>query len=216
MYHKKIAFFLSIVLVLTTLVSCEENSYNGDSPQSEQYVTAEPPPQAGEAYTPTQVFEDETFGRFIPELSIATCYEGWRIHEEEGEDSLYSNWTVVEETGASARVQINVMKMTPEKESRIVSPENTVEYDISPYTRPWIESLPSEIYDKVFKPIFRAEELTEEMLKIRVATNRLILFYVLYDDILVDVWVETFEVPPDSFYDLLVKDLWESLKVLPR
>ncbi len=51
--------------------------------------------------------------------------------------------------------------------NRLVSPEDKTFYDLSLYPIPWSESVPRDRWEMVNDPVFRAEELTPEMVRAR-------------------------------------------------
>ena len=90
-----------------------------------------------------------------------------------------------------------VKQSDEESGSRIVSPEQTELYDMSLYPIPWADSMPKATRQIIEDPVFKIEDLTLDMIKMRGYTrgesgdpsgNSLCMrLSVLYDETVVEI-----------------------------
>jgi len=89
---------------------------------------------------------------------------------------------------------------------RIVSPEERERYDLTLYSIPLAQSVPEKYRETVTEPVFRAEELTEEMVRSRCVAGDggegrdafSICFSVAFDNVVVDIRAKN--VSPEWIY----------------
>ncbi len=156
-----------------------------------------------EELTQSEMFEEEDFGRYMPDFSSLLHFESSKRLVTQEKNYLDARW--------SPTVKVEVRNMTKTDEKRLVSAEDTYVYDVSmfPYNRddPDEYELRNTIQDKEDFAIFLAEELTQEMVNMRVGKYKQNTHvYVLYGDVLVKVYANY----------LSGDDIWDALKDLPR
>lgn len=135
----------------------------------------------------------EPFGDYLP----AAPSEGFREESlcwyQEGNSSYLSAlWT---REGAFDELSWRVLPYSEEAAGRVTSTAETQNYDLSLYPLPLADSVPAELWEIVDHPIFRAEELTQEVVDRRAyalpdgndTTTISMHFGVLYGEVLVEV-----------------------------
>ncbi|MCL2604446.1 MAG: hypothetical protein FWD90_08200 [Defluviitaleaceae bacterium] len=100
-----------------------------------------------------------------------------------------------------------VSKATSDDFKRIVSPAEHEKYDMSLYSIPLFDSVPEELREYVHGPVFRAEEITLEVVQARVLQGRQgrdggqMYFSVLFDGIIINI--NAIGVSPEQIWDML-------------
>lgn len=147
---------------------------------------------------------DPDFGTFFPRTAPKGLGDGEisRLQNSDlGLDYLHGSWSVGYDYLTWA---IRPAKLDNAAD-RIVSPEEREKYDLRLYTVPLYESVPKEYRTTVFDPVFRAEELTEDMVCARCAESDgdapWIRFSVLFGDAVVDITAKG--VTPEEIYSML-------------
>ena len=152
---------------------------------------------------------DPNFGTFIP----ASIPEGFVFESAQYSDgTLSASWN----RGVGVFDHINwVVHFSDEQwENSVVSASQRELFDIALYPMPWMDSVPAEIAEVFHFPVFRAEELSLEVVQARMrweeagegrlgttAGWRHAPFAVLYGDVLVQPRVNG--VTPEQLYDML-------------
>ena len=139
-----------------------------------------------------EAYNEVDFGKYLFEIPSAYEFNGAYRWLNQNRNSLYASWS-----NGYDDISISVSPNNEESISRIVSPEEINLYDISLYSIPWAESIPSDIRQIVENPVFNIEDLTLDMIKMRgyirnevgdPSSNSLNLrFSVLYDDIIIEI-----------------------------
>lgn len=112
----------------------------------------------------TQIYTVEKFGQIVPKNILS----GYNFEEA----SIYSS----NETGDKLRVvytnslnyiDINVHNFESQDDKRLVSANDEEKYNITQYSIPFADSIPSDLYETMHYPIFMADEITAESLLLR-------------------------------------------------
>lgn len=115
--------------------------------------------------TQQQAYAHEAFGQVLPRTILSGfSLEGITLYRREPL-SLFAVYT----KGLST-LDIRVHKAAEEDLKRLTSPGQTERYDMSLYPIPLADSVPQELMAVVDCPVFRAEELTKEVLERRAYT----------------------------------------------
>lgn len=148
-----------------------------------------------ESLSEAQAYADADYGNYLPKIPKEYVLNDAKRFMNQEDDFLFASWS-----SGYLDVDIKISKLKEEEKRRLVSAEETVLYDMSLYPIPWADSMPADQYDIIQNPIFKLEDLTLDMLKMRgfirseqgeskggtVCMN----FSVLYDDILVELRTE--------------------------
>ena len=110
-----------------------------------------------------QAYSDPDFGAYMPK-KIPDGYglEGAARIINQETNGLFVTWS----RGLSVNVW-HIFKATDYELERIVSANEHEKYDMSRYPVPHYKSIPDELWDVVTEPMFRAEELTLDIIRAR-------------------------------------------------
>lgn len=168
--------------------------------------TGDIPELIDETLTPQLAKADSSFGAYVPE-NIPPRYTLDTVSrfKNQASDYLYLRWSY-----GLSDITVNISSLTNEDEKRLTFAEYTVNYDLSLYPIPWAESVPEELWEIVQNPIFKIEELTPDIIKMRSYTVNdagdsegcKISLSVLYGDTVVQVNAKGAE--PPEIYDMLM------------
>jgi hypothetical protein len=156
----------------------------------------------GEALTLSQAYNVPVFGAYLPS-NVPSTFDFSSAYRVADPDSSYllASWH-------SDRDTLSWMVSAPTNWhlERVVSPGDIEKYDMSLYSVPLFESVPEALREIVSNPVFRAEDLTLELVQARVGTGRggtpSILFSVYYGDVVVEI----------SANGLTPEQVWEMLR----
>ncbi|WP_343208179.1 hypothetical protein [Anaerolentibacter hominis] len=113
--------------------------------------------------TEKESYEREPYGNLLPSRFLRGYqFESASVYTEEIGELLSFSYT-----SGYDYISIFISPREPEDEPRMVKAEDTERYNISSYTIPFADSVPEEEHETMFYPIFQAEELTEEVLRLR-------------------------------------------------
>ena len=154
-----------------------------------------------------EAYSDFDFGAYLPN-NIPSRFSFESAHRFINQDynGLFVLWTV-----GLNNLDWRVSKITDYDRERIVSPDDIVKYDMSLYPIPWFESVPSELRDYVFNPVFHSNDLTLEIIRLRaywVEQDRgdtpgwRMRFSVLYGDVVVEVNIKG--TSPEQVWDMFL------------
>jgi len=153
-----------------------------------------------------QARDDPDFGAYLPvNVPLDWEFNHARRSLNQHDNSLAANWD--KEFGT-----IRWVARTPTEDDlrRIVCVDEREKYDMSLYSIPLAGSVPSELWDFVFDPVFLVEEMSIDVVRARAfsagrrggdAPEWSINFSVLYDDVLVSIW--TSGISPEQAWDML-------------
>lgn len=172
-------------------------------------VTPVAPELKDEKLTLEEAYTDSVFGSYIPK-SIPTehKFESARrfINQE------YNYLSVLWCYGLND-ISFRVGYATDYDKKNITSAEEVKNYDLSLYPIPRGESVPEELWEIVQSPVFRAEELSEEVITKRVTEHnedgkkvKKINFSIIFDNDIV-VTVSTADLEPKEVYEMLIKTI---------
>ncbi|MDR0272933.1 MAG: hypothetical protein LBI27_06415 [Clostridiales bacterium] len=150
-----------------------------------------------ESLTLSEARSDPDFGMYLPEnVPSRFGFESARRFINQDTDNLSVYWSIRFDYDY---IDWRVSKATDYDLERIASPDERVKYDMELYPIPWADSVPTELRDYVLNPVFRAEDLTLDIIQARaywVDTDRSdtpgwrMRFSVLYGDAVVEVNVK--------------------------
>lgn len=151
--------------------------------------------------------QDPDFGAYLPPhlpVDFSKAENGSYENYERSQTGLHLSWVWNQQ-----ELWWNVRRLEERDGGRICSPGELEKYDLSRYPIPRCDSVPEDLQEVVDDPIFRAEELTLDMVKARTehffdagdTSGPRIHFSVLYGDILVAVSAKGLS--PDWIYDQL-------------
>lgn len=147
-----------------------------------------------ESLTLNQARADEDFGSFVP----ATIPQGFSfssglryIHQD-------SDFLWVSFAAGMNYIELSISRVTPQVEARIIDISQRDTYDMSLYPIPWAESVPDELRDVVIYPVFRAEDMSLDVLRARAYSvqdagdtgGERMQFSILRDGVVVDINVK--------------------------
>ena len=142
--------------------------------------------------TESEAYGDSDFGKYLIEVPKTYVFNGAKSLQE---DVLIASWSK-----AYADVTVRVSKLDKDSQARMVSPEDTELYDMSRYPVPWVDSMPREYSHIIENPVFRIEELSLNMIRMRGYTREEagdtqaqtinMRFAVLYENTIVEVNAE--------------------------
>ena len=184
-------------------------SWYGDGcPNPEQIRPSRIPEYVNQQLDMTGAREDPDLGKwFLQKAPDGFQKESICRYKDYYSDCLYGSWT-----HGYDQLRWEVSKLTPEDEKRITEVSQKENYDLSLYPIPRADSVPEELREIVDDPIFRFEELTQEVLMSRYyevydggegGNSGRMRFSVLYGDVLVSV--STKGVSPQWLYDRLTE-----------
>ena len=151
----------------------------------------------------------EPFGSYmLSEAPSGFTVETIRRYQDETANYLSGLWTKGE--GSFAEISWRVSSYDDAMENRVTSVDDTQNYDLSLYSFPFADSVPEELIQVVYHPIFNIDELTLEAVSRRACsinenndTGEIrMTFGVRYGDIVVDV--TTKGVSPEWIYEQLM------------
>ncbi len=147
---------------------------------------------------------DPDFGRFFPRTAPKGLGDGEISRQQNrdlGVDCLNGSWSV----GYDYLTWTVRPAKLDNAAARIVSPDEREKYDLRLYSIPLYESVPEEYRATVFEPVFRAEELTEDLVRARCAESDgdapWIRFSVLFGDAVVEITAKG--VTPEEIYAMV-------------
>ena len=154
-----------------------------------------------------EAYNETDFGKYLFEIPSDYAFNGAYRWLNQNTNSLFASWSK-----GYNDVSISVYPNDEDSTSRIVSPEQTELYDMSLYPIPWAESMPNDTRQIIQNPVFRIEDLTLDMIKMRGYTfNEVgvpsgdslnLRFSVLYGDIVVEIKSE--DLSASYLYDKLI------------
>lgn len=182
-----------------------------DSGRGEDGKTDYCPPLGGEQLTQQQAYAQPKFGAYLPKIPADYGFNSAVAVADKTGDRLFASWSRGHED-----FTVHISELGQEDKSRIVAVEDTSLYDMSLYPIPWCDSMPPDKAPIIENPIFKAEDLTVDLIRLREyirgeqndpSGNSVNLhFSVLYGDILVAVTTE----------GVSAQTLFDALSVLPR
>ncbi|NLN47732.1 MAG: hypothetical protein GX154_01240 [Clostridiales bacterium] len=145
--------------------------------------------------TEIEAYGEKDFGAYLLKVPNNYTFNDATRFVNQNSDFLSSSWS-----RGYDDIRITISKLNEQDKERIVSLKDTKLYDMSLYPIPWAESMPRDKANIIENPIFKIEELTIDILKLRGYTRNEqggpgkniinMRFSVLYDDILVEVNTE--------------------------
>ncbi len=154
-----------------------------------------------------EAYNETDFGKYLFYIPNDYVFNGAYRWLNQNTNSLFASWSK-----GYNDVSISVYPNDENSTSHIVSPEQTELYDMSLYPTPWAESMPNDTGQIIQNPVFRIEDLTLDMIKMRGYTfNEVgdpssdslnLRFSVLYGDIVVEIKSE--DLSANYLYDKLI------------
>lgn len=145
--------------------------------------------------TESEAYNDADFGAYLPEVPDSYQFNGATRFINQASDYLYASWSQNYND-----IDFKVSRIAEYDRERIVSPDDVVLYDMSLYPIPWADSMPRDKSHIIENPIFRIEDLTLDIVKMREyvrgeegdpsGNSVCMRFGVLYGDVLVEVSTE--------------------------
>jgi len=149
--------------------------------------------------TLTEAYNDPDLGLFLP-LNVPNrfVFEGGTrsANPNRGEEFLLTVWSRRHDS-----IWWTVVTATEYDRNNIVSVKDIHRYDISNYAIPLTDSVPMEKWKSMFEPVFRAEEITLDVVRARLNRNGGINFDVFYGDIVVRI--NTNGLTPEQVFGML-------------
>lgn len=152
-----------------------------------------------------EAYADPDFGSYMP-ASAPSGFKAEAItrYTGDGSNSLFATWLK-----GYKELDWQISYLEEADSTRIVTPEDTACYDLTLYPIPWADSIPENLWNIVNDPIFRAKELTLDMVKARSYTvnetgdtdGYRMNFSVLYEDTVVRIISKG--VSPEWIYEQL-------------
>lgn len=151
--------------------------------------------------------ENAEYGAYLPSQAPSGYVQYSITHTwGEGDDSLSGLWTK-----GMRELRWSITSLTEAAQKRITSIEDTVNYDMGLYSIPLAESVPKELWGIVNDPIFRAEEITLDVVWKRAyqvqdtgdVSGYRMQFSVLYGDVVVEI--NSKGVDPEWVYEELAQ-----------
>lgn len=152
-----------------------------------------------------EAYADPDFGSYMPASSPSGFKaEALTRYNGDGRNYLSATWL-----NGYKELYWQISYLEETDSARIVAPEDTACYDLTLYSVPLADSIPENLWDIVNDPVFRAEELTLDMVKARsYAVNEAgdtdeyrMNFSVLYEDTVVRIISKG--VSPEWIYEQL-------------
>jgi len=147
---------------------------------------------------------DPDFGAYLP-TNIPDSFVSEHTFRfiNQTENSLFAHWG----RGVNS-ISWQITKVTELDLARIVSVDEREKYDMSLYSIPLADTVPRELWDFVFDPIFLAEDMSIDVIRARAFSagrrddpGYSINFRVLYGDILVNINANGLS--PEQIWDML-------------
>ncbi|MEG1269626.1 MAG: hypothetical protein RSD35_10295, partial [Oscillospiraceae bacterium] len=142
--------------------------------------------------TEAEAYSEADFGKYL--IKIPDDYQFNSANRLLNQDSnvLFASWS-----RGYDDVRVKVSSLDEKSKARIVSPKDTELYNMSLYSIPWADSMPTDKLHIIENPVFRIEDLTLDMIKLRKyyraeagapdGDSRNMRFSVLYGDVVVEV-----------------------------
>jgi len=185
----------------TVIIIADPPTEDPDTPIPGRPVT--PAPERIEL-TLQQARHDPHFGTFIPtDIPNGFVFES---AQSQG-DTLIASWN--RGVGDFSHISWVVHHSDEHWETSIVCTSQREQFDVALYPIPWAESVPAEFREVFGFPVFRAEELTLEIVQARMLLDgrsgswRYAPFAVLYDNVMVQPRVNG--VAPEQLYEMLAE-----------
>lgn len=153
-----------------------------------------------------EAYADPDFGSYMPASSPSGFKaEALTRYNGDGRNYLSATWL-----NGYKELYWQISYLEETDSARIVAPEDTACYDLTLYSVPLADSIPENLWDIVNDPVFRAKELTLDMVKARsYAVNEAgdtdeyrMNFSVLYEDTVVRIISKG--VSPEWIYEQLI------------
>lgn len=145
--------------------------------------------------TENEAYAEADFGAYLPKVPNSYLFNGATRFINQVSNYLFASWSQGYDD-----IRITISKLKEQDRDRIVSVQDKELYDMSLYPIPWADSMPRDTNEIIENPIFKIEDLTIDILKmrgyIRGETNDPsgnsvnMRFSVLYDGILIEVSTE--------------------------
>jgi len=149
---------------------------------------------------------DPDFGAYLPvSVPAGFAFEHARRFLNQHDNSLFALWG-----GRQNTIRWVVRAPTEDDQRRIVSPDEREKFDMSLYSIPLFDSVPSHLREYVHNPVFLAEDMSIDVIRARVfdvsrpgaaAPDWSIDFSVLYGDVLIDINIRGMS--PEQVWDIL-------------
>ncbi len=148
-----------------------------------------------EELTESEAYAEADFGSYLFDVPSDYAFNSAYRWLNQTTNSLFASWSK-----GYSDISISVSEHNEDSISRLVSPEQTELYDILLYSIPWADSMPSDTRHIIQNPVFKIEELTQEMIEMRgyvleevgdpSSESVKMSFCVLYGDVVVDISCE--------------------------
>lgn len=162
-----------------------------------------------EKLTLDETYADSVFGSYIPK-SIPTEYKFESARRFINQE--YNYLSVLWCCGLND-ISFRVGYATDYDKKNITSVEEVKNYDLSLYPIPRGESVPEELWEIVQSPVFKAEDLSEDVISKRVTehsedgkTVKKINFSLIFDNDIV-ITISTADLEPKEVYEMLIKTI---------
>lgn len=159
-----------------------------------------------EKLTENEAYKDTDFGVYLPKVPNGYQFNGATRFINQDSNYLFASWSEGYDD-----IDITISKLKEQDKVRIISVQDTDLYDMSLYPIPWADSMPSDTREIIENPIFKIEDLTVDILKMRgyfrgeandpSGNSVNMRFSVLYQDILIELSTEG--VNPEYLFDEL-------------
>lgn len=145
--------------------------------------------------TENEAYAETDFGAYLLKVPNSYLFNDATRFINQFNDYLFASWSKGYDD-----VNITISKLKEQDKDRVVSVQEKELYDMSLYPIPWADSMPRDTREIIENPIFKIEDLTIDILKmreyIRGETNDPsrncvnMRFSVLYDGILIEISTE--------------------------
>ena len=168
------------------------------------------PELRNERLTLNEALIDPDFGAYLPEnVPSQFVFESAQRFINQTANSLIASWHTSSPRTNSIRWQIS--KPTAHDLERIVYASEREKYDMSLYSIPLADSVPAELTEYVFNPVFLAEELTLDIIQARAglggrrgdAAGGHMLFSVFYGDVVIEISINGLS--PEQVWEMLLR-----------
>jgi hypothetical protein len=178
-------------------------------------VLADPviPELRNDLLTIEEAYADPGFGAYLPPRSSIPpqfLFESAHRYLTQQQNGLLVHWNNGH-LGRYDNIRWQIEDVTDWHRERLVSPEEREKYDMALYPIPWMDSMPEEIWQVAMNPVFRAEDLTLDILLARTQVyggreaaggQTVIMFGILFDDGIA-VEIHTTGISPELLWEML-------------
>ena len=173
--NRTVAVLLALTLFLTGCAHPASTPAASSAPESAAFgaPSAPPEPEAPEAgirgLTYAEALADPDFGGCFPRELV----EGFAVREaHRGADSLFISFEQAVGNADYRELVLSASRAEPGDGERTVDIDAVESYDVHLYEIPWADSVPEKYMETFDHPLFRAEDLSPQVLARRVYDHR--------------------------------------------